>query len=112
MSTMVYNSITYDENYDPEDLAESVYSYAEALPGQEMEVVTRRPFEVGFTPVQVTVNGGVSRRVGCVIADDRMRYIVFDLDEREIEDDEEAEDKNEDNEAEQSMAVDDETEEE
>lgn len=109
MSTMIYNSITYDENYDPEDLAESVYSYAEALPGQEMEVVTRRPFEVGFTPIQVTVNGGVSRRVGCVIAEDRMRYIVFDLDEREIE---EVEDKNEDDEAEQSMVVDDETEEE
>lgn len=107
MSTIVYNSITYDENYDSDDLAESVYSYAEGLPGQEMEVVTRRPFEVGFTPAQVTVNGGVSRRVGCVIAEDRMRYIVFDLDEREIEGEEEDGD-----EAEQSMAVDDETEEE
>lgn len=106
MSTMIYNSITYDESYDPEDLAESVYSYAEALTGQKMEVVTRRPFETGFTPVQVTVNGGVSRRVGCVIAEDRMRYIVFDLDEREIEEEED------DDEAEQSMAVDDETEEE
>lgn len=105
MLTMAYNSITYDENYDPEDLAESVYSYAEALLGQEMEVVTRRPFEVGFTPVQVTVNGGVSRRVGCVIAEDRTRYIVFDLDERETEEDEE--DKDEDDE-EYGMAVDEE----
>lgn len=108
MLTIVYNSITYDENYDPEDLAESVCSYAEAVPGQEMEVVTRRPFEAEFIPVQVTVNGGLGRRVGCVIAEDRMKYIVFDLDEKEVEGEEEEEEE----EDEQGMAVDDETEEE
>lgn len=109
MLTIVYNSITYDENYDPEDLAESVCSYAEALPGQEMEVVTQRQFEAEFVPVQVTVNGGFGRRVGCVIAEDRMKYIVFDLDEKEIEEEEESEEVDEE---EQEMAVDDETEEE
>jgi anaphase-promoting complex subunit 4 len=61
MLTIIYNSITYDENYDPEDLAESVCSYAEALPGQEMEVVTRCPFDAGFIPVRVTVNGGLGK---------------------------------------------------
>lgn len=108
MLSIVYDTITYDENYDPEDLAESVCSYAEALPGQKMEVVTRRLFEPGFTPVQVTVNGGRGRRVGCVIAEDRMKYIVFDLDGRDEEEEEEEEVEDE----EQEMAVDDETDEE
>lgn len=96
MVSIAYDIITYDENYDHEDLAESVFSYAEALQGEEMAVVTRRQFDSSFIPVQLTINGNKGRRVGCVIAEDRMRYIVFDLDgQEEDEEDEEGEDEGE-----------------
>ncbi|KAH8153432.1 uncharacterized protein LAJ45_02244 [Morchella importuna] len=93
MVSIAYDIITYDENYDHEDLSESVFSYAEALQGEEMAVVTRRQFDSSFIPVQLTINGNKGRRVGCVIAEDRMRYIVFDLDGQEEDEEEEGEEE-------------------
>jgi len=89
MMTITCNTINYDEDYDPEDLAESVCSYADGLDGQDINIVSRRVFDSGFTPSQLTVNGRKGRRVGCVVAEDRVTYLVFDLDQEEYDEGEE-----------------------
>jgi anaphase-promoting complex subunit 4 len=109
MMTITYNNLDYDGNFDHKEATKSICSYAEGLEGGEMKVVSRRVFEPGFTPAQVTVNGRKGRRVGCVLAEDSVAYMVFDLDQEEDEEEEEDgdEDKEEgEDESEESMAVD------
>lgn len=48
-----------------------------------MAVVSRRSFDSSWVPAQVTVNGKEGRRIGCVLADDAVRYLVCDLDHGE-----------------------------
>ncbi|KAL7274864.1 hypothetical protein RUND412_002226 [Rhizina undulata] len=109
MLMAIYNTVSYDFDYDAEDLGDSVCSYAEGLPGQEMEIVSRRTFDASFVPAEVTVNGTKSRRVGCVIGEDQVRYKVFDIDQEEPEDDaQEDDEKVEEQENEEEMEVDDE----
>ncbi|KAK9322186.1 anaphase-promoting complex, cyclosome, subunit 4-domain-containing protein [Lipomyces orientalis] len=49
-----------------------------------------REFTDDFLPIALAVNGRKGRRVGSVIADDRHRFLVFDLDDDEAADEEES----------------------
>ncbi|KAK9259349.1 anaphase-promoting complex, cyclosome, subunit 4-domain-containing protein, partial [Lipomyces tetrasporus] len=51
-----------------------------------------REFTDDFLPIALAVNGRKGRRVGSVIADDRHRFLVFDLDDDEAGDEEESND--------------------
>ncbi|KAK9464378.1 anaphase-promoting complex, cyclosome, subunit 4-domain-containing protein [Lipomyces arxii] len=52
-----------------------------------------REFGESFEPVAMAVNGRKGRRVGCVLADDGQRFLVFDLDDDEEGEDEEDEEE-------------------
>jgi anaphase-promoting complex subunit 4 len=100
---MGYRTITYDEQYEISDTEQDVFSYANDLAGQDVIPVSMRTFDATFKPSQLTVNGRSGRRVGCIIAEDQMRYKVFDID---LED----EDEEEEEVGEESMEMDQETE--
>ena len=82
--TFDYSALRYDEGFISES-AESVYAYAGRLTPQPIVAVSRRSYGDSFVPAQVMVNGAKDRRVGCLIAEDKIRYIVFDLDHDEDE---------------------------
>jgi anaphase-promoting complex subunit 4 len=82
--TFDYSALWYDEGFSS-DSAESVYAYTGRLAPQPIVAVSRRSYHDSFVPTQVMVNGAKDRRVGCLIAEDKIRYIVFDLDHDEDE---------------------------
>ncbi|KAK7203805.1 anaphase-promoting complex, cyclosome, subunit 4-domain-containing protein [Myxozyma melibiosi] len=56
------------------------------------EWADRRAFTEEFVPVALAVNGRPGRRVAAVLADDRQRYMVFDIDDNEEDEEEEGDD--------------------
>ncbi|KAK9448201.1 anaphase-promoting complex, cyclosome, subunit 4-domain-containing protein [Limtongia smithiae] len=52
-----------------------------------------REFDSEFVPIALSVNGRKGRRVGCVLADDRQRFIVFDVDDEELDDEDDVNDE-------------------
>lgn len=81
--TIDYNSIQFDNGYLSSKNSRSVFSYGSKLDAQDMNIIMQRSYNGSWIPVQVIVNGKQGRRIGCVVADDRMRYSVFDLDHPE-----------------------------
>lgn len=82
MLTMDYSRLTYDKKPVPASavMSESVLAHADKLDAQELIPVLQREFDSTFVPVEVNVNGKPGRRVGYVLANDQLRYQVFDLD--------------------------------
>ena len=89
---MNYRSLNFTEHIHQRLDGPDLVTFANTLPAQRVEMVSRRAFDESWVPTQVTVNGKQDRRVGCVIAEDRTRYLIFDLDHDEDEDSEEEED--------------------
>lgn len=81
--TIDYSIIQFDNGYLSGKHSRSIFSYGSKLEAQDMSIVMQRNYNSSWIPVQVIVNGNVGRRIGCVVADDRMRYSVFDLDHPE-----------------------------
>jgi anaphase-promoting complex subunit 4 len=97
---MDFSTLHYDENYNPTRTSRSICSYARSLNFQTLTPVMQRNFDPSWVAWQVIVNGKAGRRVGCILENDNMRYVVFDLDHPEEEGSEAA------TEAEDSMVVD------
>lgn len=84
-----YIKLEFDDGFIPYKTTESLTSYAKNLKMQEMPQIALRSYEGNkWTPSQVVVNGSERRRIGCVIATDKMNYTVFDLDHDEYEEEE------------------------
>ena len=97
---MDFSILRYDEGFHPPKTSKSMCGYTSLLSAQVLVPMSQRRFESNWVAAQVSVNGKADRRVGCVIAEDQMRYLIFDLDhDEEVEDDE-------DDEEEESMEVD------
>ncbi len=57
----------------------------------QFHILRQRDFDDSFIPISIALNGREGRRIGCILADDSQRYLIFDLDEDEEENEEMAE---------------------
>ncbi|CCX08006.1 anaphase-promoting complex, cyclosome, subunit 4-domain-containing protein [Pyronema domesticum] len=104
-----YINLEFDDGFIPYKTTESLTSYSKNLKMQKMSQIAVRSYEGNkWTPSQVVVNGSERRRIGCVIATDKMNYTVFDLDHDEYEEEETEEEADVDTEEEGTMEMDDE----
>lgn len=85
LMTIDYTPATSTYTAYPPSSSESMVMFANTIEPQPLNVISRRAFDSSWVPAQVTVNGKEGRRIGCVVADDAVRYLVCDLDHGEDE---------------------------
>ncbi|GAO50137.1 hypothetical protein SAICODRAFT_70201 [Saitoella complicata NRRL Y-17804] len=68
-----YSSLTYSP------LAEGSVITTD-IPSQPLQTSRKHWFDAAFVPRAIAVNGRAGRRIGCVMAEEQQRYLIFDLD--------------------------------
>lgn len=85
LMTIDYTPATTTYTASQPSSSQSMVHFAKSLEPQSLNIISRRTFDSSWVPAQVTVNGKEGRRIGCVVADDSVRYLVCDLDHGEDE---------------------------